>query len=95
MVEVGNYSISKRNKPIFLELNKLGGNKSDHIAKAVKEYLYRGGTYSNDIQPEFHDNMELWKRYLHTLNENDALEFKKKFEQIEKVFRGVVEKFVR
>ena len=95
MVKVENYSISEHNKPIFTALTKLGGNKSEHIAKAVKDYLYRVGEGSDSISPEFHENIELWKRYLHNLDEVDALKFNKKFEQIEKVFRGVVEKFVR
>ena len=95
MVSVDNFSISKHNEPIFTALKKLGGNKSEHIAKAVKDYLYRKGTVDNNISPEFHENMELWKRYLQSMSEEDALLFNKKFEQIERVFRGVVEKFVR
>ena len=95
MVKVENYSISEHNKPIFTALSKIGGNKSNHIAKAVKEYLYRVGEGSDSISPEFHDNIELWKRYLQGLDESDALKSNKNFEQIEKVFRGVVEKFVR
>ncbi len=95
MVAVGNYSISKHNKPVFDALDNIGGNKSSHIAKAVKDYLYRTGVSSDSISTEFHDNIELWKRYLQGLDESDALKSNKNFEQIEKVFRGVVEKFVR
>ena len=95
MVKVENYSISEHNKPIFTALTKLGGNKSEHIAKAVKEYLYNIGKSNDSISPEFHENIELWRRYLHGLDEVDALTFNKKFEQIEKIFRGAVEKFVR
>ena len=95
MVAVGNYSISEHNRPIFIALDKIGGNKSNHIAKAVKEYLYKAGKSNDSISPEFHENIELWKRYLSNLDEPDAMVFNKKFEQIEKIFRGVVEKFVR
>ncbi len=95
MVKVENYSISEHNRPIFTALTNIGGNKSEHIAKAVKEYLYTMGKSNDSISPEFHENMELWKRYLNGLDEADAMVFNKKFEQIEKVFRGVAEKFAR
>jgi len=95
MVEVANYSIAVYNKPIFEKLNHLGGNKSKHIAKAVKEYLYRIGVSSEGISPEFHDNAELWKRYLNNLTEKEAEEFNKKFEQIGRIFKKGLVRFGR
>jgi len=73
MTEISNYSISKKNKRIFETLDKVDGNKSDHIALAVSDWLFRVKMNTSKIVPPINADIPTWREHLNSLSNDEKI----------------------